>query len=74
MERLETLIHDIAEYCYAEVRELESHETDLESVLIEVQKELHGELKNCGALVTHDPLPCVLGNAISLAAVFRCLD
>lgn len=73
LRRMETLIHDIAEYCYAEVGDLEFHETDLESVLIEVEKELFGELRNAAATITHDPLPAVLCDAPSLAAVFRCL-
>ncbi len=37
-QRLETLIRDIAEYCYEEVREPELRETDLECVLPRSEK------------------------------------
>ena len=72
-DRMETLIQDIAEYCYAEARELEPSPTDLEMSLREAKTELATELKNSGAIVTHDPLPTVPGNATSLAALLRCL-
>jgi light-regulated signal transduction histidine kinase (bacteriophytochrome) len=71
--RMETLIQDIAEYCYAEVREFESSDTDLEMSLLEAKTELATELKGSGAIVTHDPLPTVPGNAISLTVLLRCL-
>lgn len=72
-ERLETLIRDIAEYCYEEVREPEFRETDLECVLLEAKNELAAEIKNSGAEITHDPLPALTANSTSLVAVFRCL-
>jgi chemotaxis family two-component system sensor kinase Cph1 len=71
--RMETLIQDIAEYCYTETRELEAHDTDLEMSLIEAKTELAAELKGSGAIVTHDPLPTVQGNASSLTVLLRCL-
>jgi light-regulated signal transduction histidine kinase (bacteriophytochrome) len=73
VERMETLIHDIAEYCYEEVRNGEFEEADLERVLSEVRREMAGELKSCGATIAHDPLPIVTGDPASLATVFRCL-
>jgi two-component system, chemotaxis family, sensor kinase Cph1 len=71
--RVETLIQDVAEYCYAEVRELEHRATDLEMSLLEAKAELADELRTSGAVITHDPLPTVLGNAASLAVLLRCL-
>ena len=71
--RIETLIQDIAEYCYAEARELESSPTDLEMSLLEAKTELAAELKASGAVITHAPLPTVPGNATSLAVLLRCL-
>lgn len=73
LDRVETLIQDISEYCYAEAADADFHETDLESILVEVKKELFTELKSSGAVVTNDPLPVVTGDAPSLAAVFRAL-
>ena len=72
-QRLETLIRDIAEYCYEEVRELELSETDLECVFLEAKTELAAEIKSSAAKITHDPLPTVMANSASLAVVFRCL-
>jgi len=72
-QRLETLIRDIADYCYEEVREPELRETDLECIFLEAKNELAGEIKVSGAKITHDPLPTLLANSPSLAAVFRCL-
>ncbi len=71
--RLETLIRDITDYCYQEVREPELHETDLECVFLEAKNELAAELKDAGAILTHDPLPTLQANSASLTAVFRCL-
>ena len=71
--RIETLIQDIAEYCYGEVRELEAGDTDLEMSLLEAKSELAAEIKSSGAIITHDPLPIVPGNATSLAVLLRCL-
>jgi len=72
-QRLETLIRDIAEYCYEEVREPEFRETDVECVLLEAKTELAVEIKSSAAKITHDPLPTLRANSASLAAVFRCL-
>lgn len=71
--RLETLIRDIAEYCYEEVRQPELLETDLECVFREAKTELAAEIKSSGAQITHDPLPALQANSVSLTAVFRSL-
>jgi chemotaxis family two-component system sensor kinase Cph1 len=73
VDRMETLIRDIAEYCYEEVRTPSSSEIDLEMVLLEARNEIADEIKNCGASITHDPLPVVIGNFSSLATAMRCL-
>jgi two-component system, chemotaxis family, sensor kinase Cph1 len=73
IDRMETLLRDVAEYCYAEVGDANFYETDLESVLGEVRKELHSELECSEATITHDPLPTVFGDGDSLAAVLRSL-
>jgi light-regulated signal transduction histidine kinase (bacteriophytochrome) len=72
-QRLETLIRDIAEYCYEEVREPELRETDLECVFLEAKNELAPEIKSSGAQITNDPLPTLQANSASLTAVFRSL-
>ena len=72
-QRLETLIRDIAEYCYEEVREPQLRETDLECVFREAKNELAAEVKSSGATITHDPLPALQADSASLTAVFRSL-
>jgi light-regulated signal transduction histidine kinase (bacteriophytochrome) len=72
-DRLETLIQDIAAYCYEEAREIESRETDLELALLDAKSELAQEVKTAHATITHDPLPTVMGSPASLAIVFRSL-
>jgi light-regulated signal transduction histidine kinase (bacteriophytochrome) len=72
-QRLETLIRDIAEYCYEEVREPEFRETDLECIFLEAKNELAAEMKRSEARITHDPLPTLQANPASLTAVFRSL-
>src|SRR6266571_1097893 len=59
VDRMESLIHDIAEYCYAEVRELDPKETDMEAALLDAQRQLSEEVKSTEAVLTHDPLPAV---------------
>lgn len=73
VDRLETLIRDIAEYCNEEVRTPSSAEIGMELVLLEARNELAAEIKSCGATITQDPLPVVTGNFASLATAMRCL-
>src|ERR1700720_4488941 len=49
VDRMETLIRDIAEYCYEEVRMPSFTEIDLEMGLLEARNELAGEIQSCGA-------------------------
>jgi len=71
--RMESLIHDVEEYCYEELRELDPQEVDLEAALLDAQNRLSEELKRNGATVTHDSLPSIRGDFIGLATVFRSL-
>jgi light-regulated signal transduction histidine kinase (bacteriophytochrome) len=72
-ERLETLIRDIAEYCYEEVGDPDFRPIDLAVVLREARNGLAAELRAADATLTHDALPVVMGNQASLIAVLRCL-
>ncbi len=72
VDRMETLIHDIAELCYEEVREPDTKHMDLDLVLLEAKNELAVEIKTSGAILTHDALPSVkIPGAIG--KVFRAL-
>src|SRR5512142_1693185 len=42
--RMESLIHDLAEYCYEEVRDFERIEVPLEAALLEAKNQLSSEL------------------------------
>jgi signal transduction histidine kinase len=71
VDRMESLIRDIAEYLHGELRELDLTEVDLERVLAEAKRQLSAELKKNEAVLTHDPLPVVTGDFFALATVFR---
>ncbi|MEO8048786.1 MAG: ATP-binding protein [Acidobacteriota bacterium] len=72
VDRMETLIHDIAELCYEEVREPNPNGMDLELVLLEAKNELAVDIKSSGAILTHDALPSVKISA-AIGKVFRAL-
>jgi light-regulated signal transduction histidine kinase (bacteriophytochrome) len=69
--RMESLIHDVEEYCYEGLRELDPQEVDMEAALLDAQHRLSDELKKNEAIVTHDPLPSIRGDFVGLATVFR---
>ena len=71
--RMESLIHDVEEYGYEGLRELDLQEVDLEAVLLDAQNRLSDQLKKNEAIVTHDPLPSIRGDFVGLATVFRSL-
>ena len=73
VDRLETLVRDIAEYCYATARDISLNETDMNGVLLEAKRQISEELKKQQATITEDPLPVVSGDFFALAAVFRSL-
>jgi signal transduction histidine kinase len=73
VDRMESLIRDLAEYLRGELNDLEPEETDLHRALAEARRQLHRELREKEAVLTHDPLPVVRGDFARLALVFRCL-
>ncbi|HEY3741563.1 MAG TPA: ATP-binding protein [Bryobacteraceae bacterium] len=73
VERLEALVNDIAEYCYVEVTDLRMAKTSVDSVVQEALVELAEEIRQKEAVVTHDPLPTIQCDFLSLTAVFRIL-
>jgi light-regulated signal transduction histidine kinase (bacteriophytochrome) len=73
VERMEGLIRDIAEYCFGELRDLDPAETDLQRVLAEVQRQLSDEFKKNAVILTHDPMPAVMGDFARLAISLRSL-
>jgi signal transduction histidine kinase len=72
-DRIETLIRDIAEYCYTELRVPECMDANLTDVLNEGEREAFELVRQTGAVVSHDPLPAVHGDFMALSSVFRAL-
>jgi chemotaxis family two-component system sensor kinase Cph1 len=68
---MEGLVRDIAEYCYGELREPDPAEVDLQRVVAEVRRQLSNEFEKTGAVLTHDPLPTVMGDFLRLALLLR---
>ena len=71
VDRMESLLRDIAEYCYGEGRELQSAEINMDGVLDEARRQTSDELQRNEATLTHDALPKVAGDFFALAAAIR---
>jgi light-regulated signal transduction histidine kinase (bacteriophytochrome) len=71
VDRMELLLRDIAEYSYAEGRELQSAEVDMNRVLEEARRQASVELQRTEAQLTSDALPVVEGDFFALAGAFR---
>jgi light-regulated signal transduction histidine kinase (bacteriophytochrome) len=71
VDRMESLLRDIAEYYYAEGRELQSGEIDMNAVLDEARRQAAGELQKNEAILTHDALPAIAGDFFALAEAFH---
>lgn len=73
LDRMDSLLRDIAEYCYGEGRELQSAEISMSAVLEEARRQASIELQRTEAILTNDALPAVEGDFFALAAAFRSL-
>jgi light-regulated signal transduction histidine kinase (bacteriophytochrome) len=73
VDRMESLLRDIADYSYGEGRELECAEINLDGVLTEARRQACDELQKNEAILTSDSLPIVSGDFFALADVFRSL-
>lgn len=71
VDRMESLLRDIAEYYYAEGRELQSVEIDMNAVLDEARRQAAGELRKNEAILTNETLPAIAGDFFALAQAFR---
>jgi light-regulated signal transduction histidine kinase (bacteriophytochrome) len=71
VQRMDTLLRDIADYWHGEGQELQLRETDLNAVVEEAQRQISDVLQKNEAIVTYDPLPTATGDFFALAAVFR---
>ena len=73
VDRLDSLLRDIAAYCEGECRSLQLAKVRLDVALDEAKRQISNELEKSGAVLTRDPLPTVAGDFLALATVFRSL-
>lgn len=71
VDRMDSLLRDIAEYSHGEGKELQPREISMGSVLDEARRQVAGELRINDATLTHDPLPAVAGDFLALSIVLR---
>jgi len=71
VDRLESLLRDLAAYCEGEASHLHLTEISLEDALVEAKRQASHELAENAAALTYDSLPTVTGDFLALATVFR---
>jgi PAS domain S-box-containing protein len=67
--RMQTLIQDLLAYSRVNTKRQELRPTDTEEVLAAVERNLDLQLREAGAVLTHDPLPSVLADPLQLEQV-----
>ncbi len=68
--RMQTLIQDLLAYSRVNSTKQELRPTDMEDVMAAVERSLDLQLREAGAVLTHDPLPLVLADPLQLEQVF----
>ena len=69
--RMHHLLNAMRAYLEVEMTEEDFADTDCEEMFVQVLQELDQEIDECGARITHDPLPSVWANAPRLKLVLR---
>jgi signal transduction histidine kinase len=69
--RMQQLINDLLAYSRVGTRGTERSTTDCEAVLEDALGGLKVAMEECGAVVTHDPLPAVMADGPQLRQVFQ---
>ena len=69
--RMQDLINDLLAYSRIGTQGKDFESTDSKSSLDQALVNLRSVMKESGAVVTHDPLPTVMGDAIQLGQVFQ---
>jgi signal transduction histidine kinase len=70
IEAMSTLVDDLLNYARASTGERRDEVLDLDELLAEARAELSPDLERTGVLLTHDPLPKVVGDRWQLGRVF----
>ncbi|HIH04166.1 MAG TPA: PAS domain S-box protein [Methanoregulaceae archaeon] len=68
--RMQDLIQDLLAYSRANTKRQELRPTDAEKVLAAVERDLAVQLREAGAVITHDPVPVVMADPLQLEQVF----
>ena len=69
--RMQALIRDLLAYSRVGTRASGFLPTDCEQILADVLDDLHAGIAETGAVVTHDPLPTVAGDASQMRQLFQ---
>jgi light-regulated signal transduction histidine kinase (bacteriophytochrome) len=69
--RMQQLINDLLEFSRVGTRAKELKPTACEDVLSQVLANLKVAIAECQAVVTHDPLPTIMGDEIQLMQLFQ---
>jgi PAS domain S-box-containing protein len=69
--RMQRLIHNLLTFARVGTRGRDLLDISSEEALQQALINLHGAIKNSGALVTHDPLPTVLADDVQLVQLFQ---
>lgn len=65
------LIRDILEYSLSGKEKIILEEIDCEELLVRCENNLRSRIEESGAVITHDPLPHILGNFDQMLQVFQ---
>ena len=71
LERMDALLRDIGEFCFAVGQPVQTKEVDMNAVWEEAVRQAAPELKASDAIVTQDSLEAAHGDFFALAKVFR---
>jgi PAS domain S-box-containing protein len=69
--RMQRMIHDILAYSRIGTRGGEFRAIDVEDVLIQTMENLHAEVEEKSAVITHDPLPTLRGDQSQIMLLFQ---
>ena len=71
-ERMETLVHDLLDFSRIDVRGMDFFApTSCDSALDDAIGNIRPLVAESGAVITRDPLPCVMGDAVQLTRLFQ---
>jgi len=70
-QRMRQLINDLLEYSRVSTRAMPFAPTDCEAILGYVLHDLQGAIAECGATITHDPLPTIMADRTQMGQLFQ---